>query len=341
MSDMLRSERELARRHRVGRITVRRALKRLVSEGYLVSRPRQGYALAAGAGRATAGGLIAYVHGTSRAPWSWSEYQMHLQHEFQRLAGEAGRDLLVVALESAAPEELGRRLAERAVQGAIVDSDAPAVTGAVRAAGVPVVQVDAAAPESDAVTQDNFGGAYRATMYLIERGHRRIAFLGYNHYQDAHFLHVRERLGGYLAALGCSNLPAPEAWRLVSPPVESPGRALVELARKEDGPTAAAVLWPELLPEVGRALAESGAKLELAVWWGGAPGARERWRAEFPGLALPAGVAWSPAELARTALARLGELMSGGGLPPGRMLVPAEFVPGEASPVGPDGRVSG
>jgi LacI family transcriptional regulator len=206
---------------------------------------------------------------------------------------------------------------------------------------VPVVLVDATAPDVDSVTQDNFSGAYQATLHLVGRGHRRIVFLGYNHYQNAHFLHVRERLGGYLAALGCSNLPAPEEWRLLSPPVESPGRALVELARKADGPTAAAVLWPELLPEVGRALAESGAKLELAVWWGGAPGARERWRAEFPGLALPAGVVWSPAELARSALRRLDQLASGAGGAPGRVLMPLEFVPGGASPAGPDGRVSG
>ena len=55
-------------------------------------------------------------------------------------------------------------------------------------------------------TQGNFGGAMQAAEYLVSRGHRRIAFVGYEIGAGSGSLHLRERLAGYLAALAGAGL---------------------------------------------------------------------------------------------------------------------------------------
>jgi len=327
-SEVLCSERELAKRFKVGRITVRRALKRLVGDGYLVNQPRRGYSVTVRAGAAAPGGVIAYVMGTTTAPWQWTEFMSRLERDFRQAASAAGRDLLIVARGNDRAANLARRLAAQKIAGAIVDSDSPEVAAELRAAGIAVVGVDTAHEGVDSVSQDNFGGAYLAAMRLVERDHRRIALLGFAPY-GRDFLQPRERTGGYLAALAGSGLAAPEAWRVFSPPEKSPGDALVRLASAEGGPTAAAVLWPEILDDVGRALAASGAKLDLVAWWGAVPERRESWARAFPSLAVPDGMAWSTADMARLALEHLEALIAGGNSrPASRSLVPVRLVPG-------------
>ncbi len=330
-SEVLRSERELARRFKVGRITVRRALKRLVDDGYLINQPRKGYSVTVRAGAAAPGGVIAYVMGTSSGPWQWTEFMSRLERDFRQAASAAGRDLLIVARGNDSAGNLARRLAAQGIAGAIVDSDNPEVAVELKAAGVAVVGVDTAHDGIDSVSQDNFGGAYLATRLLIERGHRRIALAGYCPY-GAQSVHARERTGGYLAALSVSGLSAPAEWRVFTPSEPAPGEALLRLAEAGDGPTAAAILWPEVLDDVGRALAASnkGGKLELAAWWGAVPERRERWARDFPQLAVPDGVSWSTAEMADLALDRLEALLAGASArPASRSIVSVRQVPGE------------
>jgi LacI family transcriptional regulator len=58
-----------------------------------------------------------------------------------------------------------------------------------------------------AVTFDDLGGAYRATSYLVERGHRRIA-----HIQgDLRYASARSRRDGYEQALADAGLPQDES----------------------------------------------------------------------------------------------------------------------------------
>jgi DNA-binding LacI/PurR family transcriptional regulator len=53
---------------------------------------------------------------------------------------------------------------------------------------------------------DNARAAFDAVSYLIERGHRRIAFIN----SDERFLYSRQRRAGYLDALHANGLEAPE-----------------------------------------------------------------------------------------------------------------------------------
>jgi LacI family transcriptional regulator len=65
---------------------------------------------------------------------------------------------------------------------------------------VPVVLVDAYAIDDayDAVVTDNEGGAYRATNYLIKKGHHRIAIIGSLPHS---YPSIHERRVGYLKAM--------------------------------------------------------------------------------------------------------------------------------------------
>jgi len=66
-------------------------------------------------------------------------------------------------------------------------------------AGIPIVLVDRLVSEieTDAVLVDNINGSYSATEYLINKGHRRIAFIGGN----VEITTAQERYEGYLRAL--------------------------------------------------------------------------------------------------------------------------------------------
>src|SRR5690242_6081929 len=62
---------------------------------------------------------------------------------------------------------------------------------------LPMVLLNAPADGHDAITIDNYGGAFAMTRHLIDEGHARIAFIkGPDHNADA-----RERLRGYRQAM--------------------------------------------------------------------------------------------------------------------------------------------
>jgi hypothetical protein len=337
--EVLRSERELAGQYGVARTTVRSALRRLVADGYLVSQPRRGYAVAGDVAESR-GALVAFVHDSPRGPWEWTDFQMHFWNEFQRAAGEAGRYLLAVGVEGRGPSQMAEHLASLGVRGAIVDSDDPSLAEGLREAGVPLVLVDAAFGGFCAVTQDNFGGAFGATAHLISKGHKRIAWVGFDPAPLRNRIHFTERLGGYLAAMGEAGLDAPRELRIVGK-LSSPEGAAAELRalfERENGPEAVVVLWPEFLEAVGAALNGPERAPELAVWWGCLPDTRDKWREAFPALPVPAGVEWSFAELARMAFLKLDEQIRSGAPSAGRWLVPTKLVPAERPPRGKGGR---
>ncbi|WNI14503.1 LacI family DNA-binding transcriptional regulator [Actinacidiphila sp. ITFR-21] len=105
------------------------------------------------------------------------------------------------------------------------------------AAGTRVVCVDRPAEglDVDTVTVDNRAGAQRAVTHLLDRGHRRIAYLG-----DRYEIWTqRERYTGYLAALAAHGIP--EDQPLVRHGLRSraaAGAALAELRELPQPPTA-------------------------------------------------------------------------------------------------------
>lgn len=106
------------------------------------------------------------------------------------------------------PIELPRLVTETEVDGLLLvgmDLDV-SLTATIYQRGIPVVLVDAYAygDPFDAVVSDNTAGAYRATRYLIDNGHRRIAIIGS---QPEAYPSIRERRAGYLQAMTETDLP--------------------------------------------------------------------------------------------------------------------------------------
>lgn len=138
-----------------------------------------------------------------------------------------------------AERELVADLVARRVDGIIAvpaGADQRHLAAAV-AEGVPVV-LASRPPEgfaADCVLVDDFGGAHDATARLVERGHRRIGFLG-----SAPAVHTgTERLRGYAAALSGAGLAVDD--RLVRQGQTEPHeatRAATDLLALPDPPTA-------------------------------------------------------------------------------------------------------
>src|SRR4051812_13990831 len=151
-----------------------------------------------------------------------------------------GRGVLVFAGSSDEDPERERELVEslvaRGVDGVIIapTNGDHAYLQRDRAAGLAVVFVDRPPHfvDADSVVSDNAGGARHAVEHLIERGHRRIVFLG-----DRPEVHTAaERLRGYREALAAHGLE-----EVVHPPLRDPVTAQAatrELLSRADRPTA-------------------------------------------------------------------------------------------------------
>ncbi len=97
---------------------------------------------------------------------------------------------------------------ERRYDGAIVMAMHPRDTEAIAlvAAGVPVVLVDTYHPLLPSVDVDDVEGGRIAARHLLDKGHRKIAFLGDQEY-ELHFYSAIERLQGFREELEAAGVP--------------------------------------------------------------------------------------------------------------------------------------
>ena len=79
---------------------------------------------------------------------------------------------------------------------------------------IPMVSVDFYKPHlvTDCILTDNFFIGYSATMYLIERGHRHIGFVGNPRFQVG----ITDRFFGYRKALATNGLDFVPEWNIVN-----------------------------------------------------------------------------------------------------------------------------
>jgi LacI family transcriptional regulator len=103
--------------------------------------------------------------------------------------------------------------------------------------GTPIVFIDRVPSgiDADAIVSNNAEGAALATRHLLERGHRRIAFLG-----DRHDIETAvERRRGFLEELGRAGIPTGDAWVIEDLHDERAAHAAVtDLLRGDTRPTA-------------------------------------------------------------------------------------------------------
>jgi LacI family transcriptional regulator, galactose operon repressor len=185
-----------------------------------------------------------------------------------------------------------------------------------RAAGVALVFVDRPASfvDADVVLTDNAGGARNAVTHLIERGHRRIAFLG-----DRPELHTAtERLRGYRDALARHGIG--EEVALIRGAHHRPYEVTREILLGHDPPTALFTSQNLITIDAVRALHDLGMQRAVALI-----GFDDVALADVvePGLTV---VAQDPAALGRSAAELLFSRLDGHTGPSRRVVHPTRLI---------------
>lgn len=191
---------ELAKNYSVSLTTIRQAIGQLVNEGYLETKGSNGTYVKA---RKNNSKLIATIFQTDiKNPFIGEIYS-----GIEKILSIENYHILFFNTEGNIEKEVKylKELLERDIDGIIlspcssnIDSPSVYLLNEFRKKRVPVVFVDIKIEgiDFDYVETDNFNAGYRATKYLIEKGHRKIAIiLG----RDVNT--VRERFSGYKKAL--------------------------------------------------------------------------------------------------------------------------------------------
>lgn len=132
-----------------------------------------------------------------------NDFFMNIARGVEEYLENYGYTLIISDSHESAGGEIRRAdlLKEKLVDGVIVipSTGKGAHFSVLEESGIPVVLADRAVDDfmCDTVLVDNFKGSYEAISYLIEKGNRRIAFIG----GSPDLSNARERLNGYLKAL--------------------------------------------------------------------------------------------------------------------------------------------
>ncbi|MHC4915435.1 MAG: GntR family transcriptional regulator [Planctomycetota bacterium] len=321
----LRTERQLAAEHGIARMTVRRALKTLEAEGLVSAEPRHGYRVLARATDPDRGFPVAYVLGAPAGAKTWDGLHGGILNSFQRAADVRGWSVLAVNSGERAQAEVMEQLGAARVAGVALDTIDRELIEMVRRAGMPAVMVDAWLEDApfDLILQDNYRGAYLAAQHLVERGHKRIAWLG----AVGSSGHSRERFAGAVAALVASGLELPPEMRCPAGDADSRQRAR-ELLRRTDRPTGVLALWRGISMELAAEAAAQGLVLGKdldIVGWSPEEDYEDYRRRTGEHGPVPAAVLWSIDHMARMGISRLSERRRDLYLPPIRLSVPTRL----------------
>jgi LacI family transcriptional regulator len=197
--------------------------------------------------------------------------------------------------------------------------------------GTALVFVDRPAShlDADSVVSDNVAGAARATRHLLERGHRRIGFLG----DLLSISTAEERLRGYRQALDGAGVSVDR--ELVRTELRDPdvaAAAVDEMLALPDPPTA--LFTAQNLLTIGgvRALRRAGRQREIALI-----GFDDVSLADMLDPAISV-VAQDPQALGRTAADQLFRRLDGDTSPAVNLVIPVTLIPrgsGEIPPASP------
>jgi DNA-binding LacI/PurR family transcriptional regulator len=308
--DFLPTERALAERFGIARMTARRALKVLEAEGLLAAVPRHGYKVALRAANDPSRGCpLAYVLDEPNCLTPRDEvFHKVLFHVFQQMAGRRGSALLAAYGGANLAAKTMEQLKAARVWGAAVDSVNPDLLRLMRVNGLPAVMVDAwrEDAEIDAVVQDDFQGGLLAAAHLLQRNCRRIAWVGAAVGNSAHSV---SRYGGVAAALARAGLGIPPELRCegTSAELEPKVRALL---KRRDRPVGIAALWSETGQLVARVADElrlfPGRDYEL-VSWATEEQYDSAFASGFPRARVPPAIVWNMEAMADLAVTRLAE----------------------------------
>ncbi|MGB9620639.1 MAG: substrate-binding domain-containing protein, partial [Armatimonadota bacterium] len=242
------------RKYRVSSGTILSAIAILETQGVIVSRHGSGCYVSEPSENGVCNGgrtrCIGLICGSARA-----DIFKRLQSGVDSMAARNGYSVILSCTNFSYDEEQAQveRLIEAGCEGIVVY---PAVRTVDQAAkdylnsrhlDFPIVLVDLALPtqKRSQVLLDNYRAGYDMTTFLLNKGHKRIAFLDYRT-DETEFLHrsVMDRYRGYLDAMRDAGVPAEACDRWVlheqmhEDATRSVAQLLIDWMEQIDRPTA-------------------------------------------------------------------------------------------------------
>jgi LacI family transcriptional regulator len=306
--DVLPSVRALGREQRLACSTVHRALRQLVKEGLAAAEPRSGYRVLAKGHGIERGCPLGVVLEARASETLWHQ---RLMAQAQQSVNRRGLSMLVVTKSAEAPaaETLQKLLAAR-VWGVLLYFRDAELLGLLQKAGIPVVLTCAPVPGvyADTVTQDCFDGGMLAASHLLQRGHRRLAWIEGSLANAP--IETIERYAGVVGQLTRASRTLDHVLQLPSQPSSTAQKALVRLLAPKSRPTGILALQQGYVRLVVGAARElrlvPGRDFEMVGWW-----TDEAYDSEyaplFRGGPIPPAVLWSVDAMTEIALSRLIE----------------------------------
>jgi len=302
---LMPGERELSAQHLVARMTARRALKTLEGQGLVRTESGKGYRVLSRGNDPTQGCPIAFVMAEQADGQYWAGFGLPLLKSLQHAAEQRGWSLLGVGAAGQSAARVIEQCISGRAWGLVTSTYDPEVICLAARAELPVVMIDTWEPnvEVDVVFQNGFLGGAQAAGYLVEHGHRRIAWYG----QINEGVHSATRLGGALTTLGRHGLELSADCRIdaLRPGAET---ELERLLARPDRPTAVLTLWGPHFREavaVARKLGLAiGRDVEL-LGWTTVEQYDQTIASHFRGERVPPAVEWSIADMAEMAIDRL------------------------------------
>lgn len=205
--ELVASEHELARKHKLSRVTVRRATDLLIEEGLLERRPGKGLYVRVAEPEATK--IVKVIVGNL----AW-EPSVRVARGAQQVARKSGAEVQVCDAHGSQAEHLATllNLPQNGAKGALLMALHTAAFNEavvrIKEQGFPVVVIDHHPHEIDvpAVVADNYRGGALVGRHLAGLGHTRVAFLG-----DCAASTVRARLEGFRDALAEAGVVLPRS----------------------------------------------------------------------------------------------------------------------------------
>lgn len=317
----LPSEHVLAAEYGVARSTIRRSLAMLKQQG--IVKPEHGRGCRILKKEADATFRVAVLQSTK---WDRGWAHPELVEAIQRQCLKRKWQVLSIDTDDPNPETMLRTFREARVSAVALILESREIMQCLRKAGIHCIAVETAdrGLPIDQVYQDNYGAALQAARYLVEKGHRRIGWVG----PVKDDLIAIERFAGAQSTLIQHQLAFRPEDIVVG---TSAGNPALELLSRTDRPTAVLAMWHWATMDVLKTATRLGigsGDLDIVGWGTEKHGVEIAEQARLAKIGHAAMV-WSVEEMAEVVASRMQLHRLEPGLRPQHIAIPSRLVVNE------------